>query len=166
MLFSDVRVWFPAYGVIMGMMFYRLGWKKGLAVLLSCILTVILVDQVSSAVKDSVERLRPFYSTEMLHNGLHWPVGRYGFFGFFSGHASNAFGFAACSWLGFRLNDPSRPYKAYGWGVFLWAACVALSRIMLAAHYFGDILVGTLFGLAVGLLMAGLARSACNRLCR
>jgi membrane-associated phospholipid phosphatase len=29
---------------------------------------------------------------------------------------------------------------------------------MLAAHYLGDIFVGTLFGIAVGLLTAGLAR--------
>jgi len=160
MFLSDIRVWFPAYGVIMGMMVYRLGWKKGLVVILSCILTVVLADQISAHVKDSIQRLRPLYTTTLLQNGLHWPLNRYSFFGFFSGHASNAFGFAACSWLGFRLNDPSCRYRAYGWGIFTWAALVALSRVMLAAHFFGDILVGTLFGLAAGTFCASLGRGA------
>ena len=158
MFLSDVRVWFPAYGVILGLLLYRLGWKKGLVVILSCILTVVLADQISAHVKDSVGRLRPLYTTALLHDGLHWPLGRYSFYGFFSGHASNAFGFAACSWLGFRLNDRSRDYRIYGWGVFIWAGLVALSRIMMAAHYFGDVLVGALFGLAVGIFCAALSR--------
>lgn len=163
MFLSDVRIWFPAYGIIFGVMLWRLGWKKGLVIILSCILAVILTDQISAHIKDSVQRLRPLYTTGLLQNGLHWPLGRYSFFGFFSGHASNAFGFAICSLLGFRLNDATRRYRTYGWCVFAWAVLVALSRVMMAAHYFGDVLVGTLFGLSVGLLMAGLARGAVRR---
>ena len=161
--FSDIKVWFPMYGVIMGMMIYRLGWKKGLVVILSCILTVVLCDQISSHVKDGLQRLRPLYTTELLQRGLHWPLNRYGFFGFFSGHASNAFGFAMCSWLGFRLNDKKYSYRVYGVCIFLWAALVSLSRVMVAAHFFGDILVGTFFGLAVGLFSASLARGAIRK---
>lgn len=160
---SNIRIWFIAYGAVMAVMIRRLGWKRGLLVILSCILTVVVCDQVSAHIKDGVQRLRPLYTTAMLQSGLHWPLGRYDFFGFFSGHASNCFGFATCSWLGFRLNDPSRSYKAYGWCVFIWAALVSLSRIMVAAHFFGDILVGTLFGLSVGLLTAGLAHGAVRR---
>jgi len=160
MFLSDVRIWFPMYGVILGMMIYRLGWKKGLVVILSCILTVVLADQISAHVKDGIQRLRPLYTTELLQQGLHWPLNRYSFFGFFSGHASNAWGFAICSFLGFRLNDRSSNYTAYGWCICLWAALVSLSRVMMAAHFFGDILVGTLFGLAVGIFCASLARGA------
>jgi membrane-associated phospholipid phosphatase len=36
----------------------------------------------------------------------------------------------------------------------LWAMLVSLSRTMLAAHYLGDILVGSLFGLTLGLTLA------------
>ena len=163
MFMSDIRIWFPAYGVIIGMMLYRLGWKKGLVVLLSCILTIVLADQISYHVKESVDRLRPYYTADLLERGLHWPLNRSSFFGFFSGHASNAFGFAACSFLGFRLNDRRYRYAAYGWCVFIWAALVALSRVMMAAHFFGDILVGTLFGLAVGTLCASLARGVIRK---
>lgn len=158
MFFSDIRIWFPAYGVIMAMMFIRLGWKKGLVVLLSCILCVVLCDQISYHVKEGVDRLRPYYTADLLERGLHWPLNRSSFFGFFSGHASNAFGFAVCSWLGFRLNDHSCKYTAYGWCAFIWATLVALSRVMVAAHFFGDILVGTVFGLAVGTFCASLGR--------
>ena len=164
MYLSDIRIWFPVYGAIIVVMLRRLGWKKGLVVILSCILTVVLCDQISAHIKDGVGRLRPCYTTWMLQNGLHWPLCRYGFYGFFSGHASNAFGFATCSWLGFRLNDPSHNYRIYGWCAFAWAFLVAVSRVMMAAHYFGDILVGTVFGIAVGLLTAGLAHAAIQRL--
>ena len=162
MFFSDVRIWFPAYGIIMAMMIYRLGWKKGLIVLLSCILTVVLTDQISYHIKEGVDRLRPYYTTEMLQRGLHWPLNRSSYFGFFSGHASNTFGFAICSFLGFRLNDRTCRtcrYRIYGLGVFIWAILVSLSRVMMAAHYFGDVTVGMLFGLAVGLLTAGIAHA-------
>ncbi|MBR2225571.1 MAG: phosphatase PAP2 family protein [Bacteroidales bacterium] len=163
MFFSDVRIWFPAYGIIMAMMIYRLGWKKGLIVLLSCILTVVLTDQISYHIKEGVDRLRPYYTTEMLQRGLHWPLNRSSFFGFFSGHASNIFGFAICSFLGFRLNDRSCRYRIYGLGIFIWAILVSLSRVMMAAHYFGDVTVGMLFGLSVGLLMAGIAHAVIRR---
>ena len=163
MFMSDVRIWFPMYGVIMGMMIYRLGWKKGLVVVLSCILAVVLTDQISYHIKESIDRLRPFYTSDMLERGLHWPLNRTGFFGFFSGHSSNAFGFAMCSFLGFRLNDRSRKYTIYGWCIFAWATLVALSRVMMAAHFFGDIFVGTLFGMAVGLFCAALARGVIRK---
>ena len=164
MYLSDIRIWFPVYGAIIAVMIWRLGWKRGLIVVLSCILTVVLCDQISAHIKDGVGRLRPCYTTWMLQRGLHWPLCRYSFYGFFSGHASNAFGFATCSWLGFRLNDPSHDYRIYGWCAFIWAFLVAVSRVMMAAHYFGDILVGTVFGIAVGLLTAGLAHAAIRRL--
>ena len=160
MFLSDVRIWFPAYAIILGMMLYRLGWKKGLIVVLSCILCVVLTDQISYHVKEGVDRLRPYFTTSLLERGLHWPLNRSSFFGFFSGHASNAFGFAICSWLGFRLNDRTHSYSVYGWCIFLWAFLVSLSRIMMAAHFFGDVLVGAFFGLAMGLLCAALAHAA------
>ena len=155
MLFSDSRIWFPAYGIVMGVMIWRMGWKKGLAVVLSLIVCVVLTDQLSSAIKDGLERLRPCYNSWMIDNGLRLPYGITGhLFGFFSGHASNTFGFAAASFLGFKYNDTRHSYKAYGWGVSIWAALVALSRIMIGAHFLGDILVGSLFGLAVGTAVA------------
>ena len=163
MFMSDVKIWFPMYGIIMAAMIRRLGWKRGLVVILTCLLTVVLADQISYHIKEGLDRLRPYYTTSLLERGLHWPMNRSSFFGFFSGHASNAWGFAVCSWLGFRLNDRTRSYAIYGCCIFLWAALVALSRVMMAAHFFGDILVGTLFGLAVGTFCAALGHGVTRR---
>jgi undecaprenyl-diphosphatase len=160
LLLSDARIWFPAYGVVMALLLWRLGWKRGLVVVASLFVTVLLADQLSGLVKHGLERLRPCYDAVMLEGGLRWPYGKAGgFFGFFSSHAGNCFGFAVTSFLGFRWNDPSgRKYHAYGWGVFLWAALVSLSRVMLAAHFFGDVLAGAIFGMAVGLAVAAATR--------
>lgn len=159
LMLSDIKFWFPAYAIVMGFLVGKLGWKKGLAVILSLVLTVVLIDQSANLIKDGVERLRPCYNRWMIIHGVRLPYGLTGhLFGFFSAHAANSFGFAACSWLGFRLNDPRHSYRAYGWGVFLWAALVSGSRILMAAHFLGDVLVGTLYGLAIGTALAFLTR--------
>jgi len=155
---SNNKIWFPAYAVIMGILIWRLGWKKGLIAVASLIVTVVLTDQISAYIKDGFERLRPAYDAWMVQNGVRCPVshGKY-FFGFFSGHASNTFGFAIASLLAFK-NDKKHSYTAYGIGVMIWAVLVCLSRVMLAAHYVGDVLVGICFGLVMGAAVALLAR--------
>ena len=163
MFLSDTRIWFPLYGIIMALMLWKLGWKRGLVVILSCIVTVVLADQISYHVKNGVMRLRPCYTTWMIENGLHWPLPRHGLYGFFSGHASNAFSFVACSLVGFRV-EKTFPSRIYAWTGFIWATLVALSRVMMAAHYFGDILVGALFGLAVGYAVGFATRLITSRL--
>lgn len=157
MALSDAKIWFPAYAIVMGFIIWKLGWKKGLLVSLSLILCVVLTDQLSGVVKGGVTRLRPCYNTWMIENGVIMPYGQTGhLYGFFSSHAANVFGFAAASSLGLRLNE--KPVPAYAWGVFIWASLVSLSRIMMAAHFLGDVLVGVLFGLLIGCLVAFLVR--------
>jgi len=163
MFLSDTRIWFPLYGFIMVLLVWKLGWRRGLVVILSCILTVVLADQISYHVKNGVMRLRPCYTTWMIENGLYWPLPRRGLYGFFSGHASNAFSFVACSLAGFRV-EKAFPWRAYAWTGFIWATLVALSRVMLAAHYVGDILVGAAFGLAVGFAIGYATRLLTSRI--
>ena len=155
LLLSDSKIWFPCYGIVMVFAFMRLGWKKGLAVVLSLVLAVTLIDQGSNLVKAGFERLRPCYDAWMVRHGLRLPYGVTGhLFGFFSAHAANTFGFAVCSSLGFTLSDESRSYRTYTAGVFIWAALVSGSRILMGAHYLGDVLVGAVFGSAMGLVIA------------
>lgn len=160
---SDTKVWFPAYAVVMGVMIWRLGWKKGLLMILAMILTLVAADQISDAVKDSVMRLRPCYNTWMLQNNAHLPLPRYSLFGFFSSHASNVYSFAVVSLMGLKL-DKEHSHRAYGWGVFIWASLVALSRIMVSAHFFGDVMVGTVFGLVLGLVFGLIACALTKKL--
>ncbi len=155
MALSDAKFWFPAYGIVMGCIIWKLGWKKGIAVVLSLILCVVLTDQLSGVVKAGFERLRPCYNAWMIENGVIMPYGQVGhLYGFFSSHAANVFGFAAVSSLGLKLNGKPDKFKAYTWGVYIWASLVSLSRIMMAAHFLGDVLTGVVFGLVIGVAVA------------
>jgi undecaprenyl-diphosphatase len=147
--FSNKYVWVPIYAVTIFMLIKRLGWEKGLIIMTSVILTVTLCDQTADFFKNMIDRLRPCYNTKMLTAGLNILEGRGGYFGFYSGHATNAFGFAACSIMGFRT-DNSHTYNAYRTWIYIWAALVAMSRVFVGKHYFGDILVGTAIGLLIG----------------
>lgn len=150
---SNAKVWFPFYAVVMGFLIWRLGWKKGLIAVAALFLTVFLTDQLSGLIKDSVQRLRPCYDPWMIDHGVRSALKPHSQFGFFSSHAANTFGFAILSLLCFKM-DKKHTYHIYGWCVMIWATLVSLSRIMLAAHYVGDIVVGAIFGLAVGTAIA------------
>jgi undecaprenyl-diphosphatase len=154
-LMSGVREWVPFYLFMLGVLIWRLGWKKGIAVILTLVLGVVLTDQIANLFKDGFMRLRPCRDPWMIANGVICPDGIIGgLYGFFSGHASNSFGFAIGTWAGLQLNDPKHRYGLYGCFIMLWAALMSVSRVMLAAHYLGDILVGSLFGLVLGMVLA------------
>lgn len=153
---SEVTIWFPVYVLIFVFIFWKLGWKRGLAVLLTLVLTIILVDQGSNLIKVAVGRYRPLYDDWMVNNGLRLPYGFYpaGHFGFYSSHASNTIGFATVTYLGLKWFRPQSDFRIYGWIVYTWAVLVCISRIMMGAHFLGDVTVGALvgFGVAYGLL--------------
>ena len=155
---SNAKVWFPFYAVVMGFLIWRLGWKKGLIAVAALFLTVFLTDQLSGLIKDSVQRLRPCYDPWMIDHGVHSALKPHSQFGFFSSHAANTFGFAILSLLCFKM-DKKHTYHIYGWCVIIWATLVSLSRIMLAAHYVGDIVAGAIFGLAVGTAIAKICQA-------
>jgi len=161
---SDVRIWFPAYVLIMLFFVWHMGWKKGIACVVGVLLTVALCDQLSAHLKDFFERLRPCYNTWMITSGLHLPYGRSGgLFSFFSSHASNVFGFATAGALLMRWYGKPKTAKVFGWCVFIWAALVGYSRIMMGAHFLGDVLVGTAFGILMGTGMAWLTRAVITK---
>ena len=160
--FSSAEVWFPLYAAVLFMMVRRLGWKKGVMAVLAMALTVLACDQLADLVKDSVCRLRPCYNTDMVSAGLNILEKRGGYYGFFSGHAANAFGFAAASGICFEA-DKNHRYDLYQWLIFIWAALVSLSRIFAGKHYFGDVVVGAMVGLLIGCVIATLFRKVVTR---
>lgn len=159
---SATRLWFPVYILIGAFAIWKLGWKRGLSLVVSVILSVVLIDQLGNLVKYSVGRLRPCFDAWMNCNGLRLPYGlpSSGKFGFFSAHAGNSFGFAVASYLGFKWNKPEWNARLYGWAVFIWATLVSFSRIIVGAHFLGDITAGALAGLCIGYFCALLARKA------
>lgn len=144
-LFSAKTVWFPFYFIVAVCFIWRLGWKRGGVVILSCILTIVCCDQFANFTKDAVERLRPCWDLNMVDGGLHLLEWRGNLYGFYSAHAANAMGFAVCSSMGFK-NDGRLRYRGYTIAVTIWAVLVGLSRVFVGKHFFGDVCVGFLVG--------------------
>lgn len=156
-LFSLKEMWFPLYAIVLYYTVKRLGWKAGGIMILSMVLTILACDQLANIMKTFAGRLRPCYNAQMMENGLHVLENRTGFYGFFSAHTGNAFGFAVASLTAFKM-DKNHRYDKYQWFIFSWAALVGLSRIFAGKHYFGDVMVGMIVGLAVGYLLSSLAK--------
>lgn len=155
--FSDIPVWIPMYVIIVGCLFWRLGWKKGLIMTLAAAATFGFCDQFSNLIKDLVERVRPLNDPYMLEHGLNILEGKSSSFSFFSAHSANAFGLATSTLIGFRLDKRLR-YRGYAAWMYTWASLVALSRVFVGKHYLGDIIVGAAIGALAGYAFACLAR--------
>ena len=162
-LFSAREIWFVLYLAVIAFFFVRLGWKRAIIVIVSCILCVTVCDQLANLVKAAVERLRPCYDEEMLHRGLRVLEDPGQLYGFYSAHAANSLGVAVCSWIGFR-NDKRLKYRGYGWGIGLWAFFVGISRVFVGKHFFGDVLVGFAVGLIFGILFGMLGAWVIKRI--
>ena len=175
--FSDKLVWAPMYAAIIGLLIWKLGWKRGLIVLAGALLTFGFCDQFSNLIKHAVGRIRPLNDEFMIAQGLH-VLERGGGYSFFSAHSANAFGLAFSTFVGMkrslmgpsvRSNQTTQPeststtatmpkwLKAYGYWIFFWAFMVAVSRIFVGKHYLGDVIVGILVGSLAGYCFARLA---------
>lgn len=162
---SDVPAWIPMYVLIVALLIWKLGWKRGLLVVLAAGLTFGFCDQFSNLIKDAVGRVRPLNDMFMLSNGLNVLEKGSSSYSFFSAHAANAFGLATCTFTALRQilrREKSRCQmpgwlKAYGLWMFIWAPLVAISRVFVGKHYLGDVLVGALVGMAAGYAFARLA---------
>ena len=181
--FSSVPAWIPMYGLIAGLLIWKLGWKKGLIVLTAAGLTFGLCDQLSNLIKDAVGRVRPLNDAFMLDNGLNVLEGSSRSFSFFSAHAANAFGLATCTFVAMKRillpsysktielchgqnHHPSHVamplwLKVYAIWMFIWAPLVAISRVFVGKHYLGDVMVGALIGTLAGYAFARLASYIC-----
>lgn len=143
---SKVYVWVPLYLAVIIWYFCRFPWRKALAIVATLILAFVFTDKFSHFLKEGVYlRLRPcedpVFSTSIRLLEKHGSL-----YGFPSGHACNTFCFALLTSLTARRKW--WPLVAFG-----WAALVSYSRIYVGKHYFGDVLGGTLLGLASALLI-------------
>ena len=159
LVFSDTRIWFVLYLAVAVLMFWRLGWKKALTMVVATALCIVCIDQGCNIVKDAVARLRPCNDPGMTEAGL-WmlaPASVRHPYGFFSAHAANAFGFATCTTVALR-QDKRRKWRGYAAAVFVWALLVSASRIFVGRHFLGDVLVGIAAGCLLGQGFTALAR--------
>lgn len=147
-VYSGKLVWIPMYAAILYVIARNFSWKTTLFCVVAVVLTITFADQVcSTLIRPYVGRLRPSNLespiSEMVHIVNNHRGGRYGFP---SCHAANTFALAFFVFFLFR----KRWLTAF---MMTWAAVTCYSRVYLGVHYPGDLLVGSVVGLAGAWLM-------------
>ena len=140
---SGKEEWIPLYLVLLGWLIFRFKWRI-LYLIPFIVLLIVLSDQISVLIKNTVQRFRPTHDPEIgnLVNTLNNYRG--GKYGFVSSHAANSFALAIFTSLILK----NRWFTVF---IFFWAALVSYSRMYLGVHYPGDILFGALLGIALGM---------------
>ncbi len=143
---SLVWVWIPFYLTVLFLLIKKNKSPQVYWMIFMLILAVALSDQISSIIKQSVERWRPSRDESLIglvHTVYGYVGGRYGFV---SAHSANTMSFALLTSLFFRN-------QTYTLSVFSWSILVSYSRIYLGVHYPGDVLGGWILGLLIALLL-------------
>lgn len=125
--------------------------KRGIIMILFFLLSFGLGDMISaSVIKPQVMRVRPCNDVPFKEqvtvrvrcgSGYSMP----------SSHATNHFAMGVFLLMVFR-----KKWKPIIWLSILWAASISFAQIYVGVHYPGDILVGTLLGVLIGLFTSSI----------
>ncbi|MDR1102800.1 MAG: phosphatase PAP2 family protein [Tannerella sp.] len=141
--FSGIFVWCPP--ILVMLYFYLKRRKEWISVSLATGLVFVLCCTVSALLfKPWFARFRPtMHPLFMEYVVLLRDYKANGAYGFISGHATSAFGFAVLSLLLVK----NRIYTPI---ILLWALLMGYSRIYMGAHFISDVLAGVLVGSLLG----------------
>lgn len=125
--------------------------KRGIIMILFFLLSFGLGDMISaSVIKPQVMRIRPCNDVPFKEqvkvrvrcgSGYSMP----------SSHATNHFAMGVFLLMVFR-----KRWKPIIWLSILWAASISFAQIYVGVHYPGDVLVGTLLGILIGLFTSSI----------
>lgn len=121
-------------------------WKEALMVYLTIALLIFVADRICSGiVKPTVARWRPTQDPHLMY--LVDVVRNYrgGKYGFFSGHACNTMCMAVFLSCLFRSSKVTLT-------LIFWSLTTTFTRLYLGVHYLGDVCVGFIVGITLGLL--------------
>ena len=150
MTVTNKRYTIGFYAILTAVMSKWLGWKNTLWMLLTIALLITFTDQITNLFKDGFKRLRPCHEAGLNDIMRRVKPSCGGYYGYFSGHASNSFAMATFFVVLFAGH-----FKLLRW-LFVVAAFVAYSRIYIGVHYPLDVISGTFFGVLSGWLFAKL----------
>ena len=146
-LYTGQIVWIPVLLLFVFLLFYKKDWKEALLVVLSIVLVITLCDQFSSHIcKPTFMRFRPTHHPDFIDYVKTVNDYRGGKYGFISGHAANAFGFATFTLLLFRN-------RLFTISILLWSTLMVYTRIYLGVHFISDIIAGILTGILLGFVI-------------
>jgi undecaprenyl-diphosphatase len=148
-LFSDRFFWIPLYAWFLWLLYKRYP-KHYWTVIIAIVFTIAASDQLCNLFKENVMRLRPSHEPHLQsfvhvlkdYNGNEYRGGSYGFY---SGHASNAFAVAL-----FLIVNIAKQRKYIIPISLSYAFLTAYSRIYLGVHYPVDVLTGAILGSLLG----------------
>ena len=142
---TSTWTWMPIALVLLYVVLKNNSRRNVITVLIFVALCILFADQVASGIcKPYFERLRPARELNLLQhidvvNGY-----RGGMYGFFSSHAANTF--AVATFVSLLIRSRGLTFLLYSWALLnCW------TRLYLGVHYIGDILIGVLWGLFVGI---------------
>lgn len=158
---SEIKIWIPMYVLIVALLIWRLGWKNGLIAVAAVALCFFCDERINNLIKMLMERPRPCNDVGMVFSGLHI-LERGGGWSFPSGHACNSFGFAISSALCLKM-DKKLNWNWYFVFIAAWAALVGISRIMVGRHFLGDVTVGAVIGITMGIIWFCIAKALCAK---
>jgi len=137
--------WLIFYLCFLWVFIYKKNWKEIVCVLIAVGLLMLFCDQISSDFfKPLFHRLRPTHHPDFMNQVktvFNYRGGRYGFI---SGHATNAFGFATFFALVIRN-------KFFTWTIFIYALLISYSRIYIGVHFISDVVAGAVVGTLIAL---------------
>ena len=133
--------WFPFYAVLVYFVIKNYLSKSWLIILFIGI-TILLSDQISVLMKESIQRYRPVHNPEIEHL-VHNVLRKGSLYGFLSSHAANVFAVFVFTTRLFRN-------RGFWMLMLFWAVIVSYSRIYSGVHYPLDILFGGLLGWLIG----------------
>lgn len=145
-LVSHRVTWIPFY-VLLAVLIFKNYRNQLIYVLIASAVLILLSDQFSVLIKNTVQRYRPCYHAE-LSSMLNLPDGCGGLYGFPSSHAANTAALAVFMILFYR-----KKRKLIGTMMIVYCLLVSYSRIYLGRHYVTDVLTGWMVGAACGLLV-------------
>lgn len=140
----------PFYALLLYLLYRSIGLKATVLTLVLVAALITCTDQLANLFKHGFERPRPCRQEGVMEMARFVAV-RCGRYGFFSAHAASSA--ALTIFLGLILR---RYWKGSLLVLTGWALLVSYSRIYVGVHYPGDILVGWIFGILLGLLFYGL----------